>query len=89
MVERDICEAYGSATQERRRIQEEFCKRKLQVVVATLAFGMGLDAAHVRGVVHLNLPRSLEEYVQQARHTLRLPRYRHTYAPSTVDCVRG
>ena len=33
--------------------------------MATVAFGMGLDAAGVRGVVHMSLPRSLEEYVQQ------------------------
>ena len=55
--------------QERERIQKEFCERKIQVVVATLAFGMGLDVTHVRSVVHLNLPRSLEEYVQQVHMT--------------------
>lgn len=36
------------------------------MVVATLAFGMGLDADHVRSVLHINMPRSLEDYVQQA-----------------------
>lgn len=51
--------------QEREKVQQEFCKGKLRVVVATLAFGMGLDAPHVRAVIHLNMPRSLEEYVQQ------------------------
>ena len=51
--------------QDRERIQEDFCQARLQVVVATVAFGMGLDAMHVRGVVHLTMPRSLEEYVQQ------------------------
>ena len=43
---------------------------KVRVVVATLAFGMGLDSPHVRGVVHLTLPRSLPEYVQQVRWEL-------------------
>ena len=42
-----------------------FCSGKVKVVVATVAFGMGVDAQGVRGVVHLTLPRSLEEYVQQ------------------------
>lgn len=51
--------------QEREKVQEDFCQAKLTVVVATVAFGMGLDAAHVTGVIHVAMPRSLEEYVQQ------------------------
>ena len=38
--------------------------------MATVAFGMGVDAQGVRGVVHMTLPRSLEEYVQQVMHLL-------------------
>lgn len=53
--------------QERERIQTDFCEAKLNVVVATVAFGMGLDASHVTGVIHVTMPRSLEEYVQQAK----------------------
>ena len=57
------------AGQEREAIQARFCQGKVRVVTATVAFGMGLDAPGVGGVVHLTLPRSLEEYVQQAsRH---------------------
>lgn len=56
----------GWLQQERDRIQEEFCRGKTRVMVATVAFGMGLDAMHVRSVIHLTMPRSLEEYVQQA-----------------------
>ncbi|KAK9847024.1 hypothetical protein WJX84_010498 [Apatococcus fuscideae] len=52
--------------QEREAIQARFCQGKVRVVTATVAFGMGLDAPGVGGVVHLTLPRSLEEYVQQA-----------------------
>ena len=51
--------------QERQATQEAFCAGKLRAVVATVAFGMGLDSPHVRGVVHVTLPRSLPEYVQQ------------------------
>lgn len=36
-------------------------------MVATVAFGMGLDALHVQSVIHLAMPRSLEEYVQQVK----------------------
>ncbi len=51
--------------QERDRILTAFCAGRMRVVVATVAFGMGVDAQGVRGVVHMSLPRSLEEYVQQ------------------------
>ena len=53
--------------QERDGIQASFCAGEVRVMVATVAFGMGLDAPGVRGVVHATLPRSLEEYVQQVR----------------------
>ncbi len=48
-------------------MQEAFCSGKLRVVVATVAFGMGLDARSVRAVVHAAMPRSPEEYVQHVR----------------------
>lgn len=53
--------------QERELVQGMFSKGQLRVVVATVAFGMGIDASFVRAVVHLSMPQSLEEYVQQAR----------------------
>ncbi len=52
--------------QERESVQDMFGKGRLRVVVATVAFGMGVDAGGVQAVVHLTLPQSLEEYVQQA-----------------------
>ncbi len=52
--------------QERESVQEMFGKGRLRVVVATVAFGMGVDNRGVQAVVHLTLPQSLEEYVQQA-----------------------
>ena len=51
--------------QDREEIHLSFCAGKIKVVVATVAFGMGVDAQGVRGIVHMTLPRSLEEYVQQ------------------------
>ncbi|CAH9120317.1 unnamed protein product [Cuscuta epithymum] len=50
---------------DRRRTQELFCANKIRVVVATVAFGMGLDKQDVGAVIHYSLPESLEEYVQE------------------------
>ena len=55
----------GTFTAERERILSSFVKGTLKVVVATTAFGMGVNIANVDLVVHASMPRSLEEYVQQ------------------------
>ncbi len=52
--------------QRRRTTQEAFLAGRVRVVCATTAFGMGIDHSHVRLVVHLGAPGSLEEYVQEA-----------------------
>ncbi|WP_245874119.1 DNA helicase RecQ [Alkalispirochaeta sphaeroplastigenens] len=55
----------GLPDEERARIQEAFVRDTLQVVVATIAFGMGIDKSNVRWVLHGDLPRSLEGYYQE------------------------
>ncbi|XP_061463109.1 ATP-dependent DNA helicase Q4 [Rhineura floridana] len=62
-----IAEAYhaGMSAAERRRVQNNFMSGQLRVVVATVAFGMGLDKSDVRGVVHYNMPKNFESYVQE------------------------
>ena len=50
----------------RRRIQDDFTAGRTQVVVATSAFGMGVDIAGIRRVIHYHLPGSLEAYYQEA-----------------------
>ncbi|XP_045864331.1 LOW QUALITY PROTEIN: ATP-dependent DNA helicase Q4 [Meles meles] len=61
-----IAKAYhaGMCHRERQQTQQAFMDGRLRVVVATVAFGMGLDRPDVRAVVHLGLPASLETYVQ-------------------------
>ena len=56
----------GLAGAERRRLQEAFMSGELPVVVATNAFGMGIDKPDVRLVLHYDMPGSLEAYYQEA-----------------------
>jgi DNA topoisomerase III len=55
----------GLDAQRRRRVQEEFMSGKADVMVATTAFGMGIDKADVRTVIHTAFPGSLEGYYQE------------------------
>ncbi|TKY59867.1 ATP-dependent DNA helicase Q 5 [Spatholobus suberectus] len=55
----------GITAKERSYVQELFNSNKIRVVVATVAFGMGLDKRDVGAVIHYSLPESLEEYVQE------------------------
>lgn len=56
----------GLPAPEKRRIQDAFVAGELQVICATNAFGMGVDKDNVRLVVHVDIPGSLENYVQEA-----------------------
>ena len=56
----------GLLPEERRNIQEQFMDGKVEVIVATNAFGMGIDKAELRFVVHYNMPGTLEAYYQEA-----------------------
>jgi DNA topoisomerase III len=55
----------GLPAEQRERVQADFLAGKLDVVVATVAFGMGVDKADIRTVLHLALPGSVESYYQE------------------------
>ncbi|HOW88878.1 MAG TPA: RecQ family ATP-dependent DNA helicase [Elusimicrobiales bacterium] len=56
----------GLGAEERRAAQENFVNERVDVIVATIAFGMGIDRSNVRYVVHANAPRSVEHYQQES-----------------------
>jgi ATP-dependent DNA helicase RecQ len=55
----------GMKNEDRDAVQEAFMHGECEIIVATIAFGMGIDKADIRSVIHYNLPKTLENYQQE------------------------
>ena len=84
------CYHAGMSPAQRKKVQMRFMAGSLRIVVATTAFGMGLDKADVRAIIHYNMPKSFESFLQEIGRAGRdgLPAYCHVFIDRKVICIQ-
>ena len=55
----------GKTDEQRTFIQSSFCDNKVRVLICTIAFSMGIDKKDIAAVIHFDMPKSVENYVQE------------------------
>ena len=81
------CYHAGLSTAHRKHVQSDFMSGKLRIIVATIAFGMGLNKPDVRAIIHYNMPQSFESFVQEIGRAGRdgNPAYCHVFISDDVS----
>ncbi len=62
-----VLKAYhaGKKQIDRNDIQDRFMNNKINIIIATIAFGMDINKSDIRGVIHYSMPKTMENYVQE------------------------
>lgn len=91
--QKSLVECYhaGLPASRRKKIQNEFMRSDLKIVVATIAFGMGINKADIRAVIHYNMPMTYENYTQEVGRAGRdgKPSHCHLFLDANVSMRRG